>query len=806
MSDNVIEVAVKASVGQLDDAMDRAASSVERAAQRMQQSFSVSTATINSSVGNTAQVSSTLGDSFATAATKGETHFKSAGVSIRGAGEAARNAGEAADDLGDKGRNAGDKVAHGMNRGKDAADLLGNILGVHIPRELKKILAQSDLLGPALKGAFSIIAIAAFIELAIKLGEKLSELISKTFIYTEAQQKLNEALIAGNKAILDSNEKISEKLKDNATIGLEGQARTLVRLQQEVTERNRLSAALQQQKEKAEELAKLQNETEQRPIQDKEGNVVGSVTVLSTRALEAQEKLTALNNTIGQTSKEVELADAKVAGLNKQFHFDGIEDGKKRVQEMKQHMADLFAKWDKELERLKASSDAFKGFDIDREIKYWEEKKKLVANGSREAVEIEIKIAEAKARKSREENKLEMARIQSEIEVAKTGSEERVRAEQSALAQIKKTYGEQSAEFIAQQGKVEEAQRQKTENDNKLEQERLEHKLRLDVMDVEREEQHQLRLLEIKRDRILADLALEGASVEKMLSVERTFEDQRYQLTRRSLERKRALYQQFNVLSPENPQALEALKKLDSQAEQEQDRHNQAHLESDQKMLLKKKQMWDQMFGHLRSGLSQSFRSMLFTGHGFAEGMRSIAEGILGDFIDMLVNMAVAWIEKQIMMKVFHMTTKTEEMAMNETAAAAEIATGEGVNEALIMSNAALAAAVAYAYWAWNPAVAGAMAAGAYSAVASLAPLAMFEQGGIVGADMLAYVHQDEMVLPADLSQGIQEAVNGGGFGGANFNVNLIAMDSKSFEQTLDRNARALARQVEKQLRRMNLS
>jgi hypothetical protein len=83
-----------------------------------------------------------------------------------------------------------------------------------------------------------------------------------------------------------------------------------------------------------------------------------------------------------------------------------------------------------------------------------------------------------------------------------------------------------------------------------------------------------------------------------------------------------------------------------------------------------------------------------------------------------------------------------------------------------------------------------AAAATAEGAIMAFAAQLGFEQGGIVPADQMAMVHQDEMVLPQNISKGMQEMLRnyseGSGLGGArdgDLHVHVPSMDAKSFER-----------------------
>lgn len=123
--------------------------------------------------------------------------------SLKGAGAAGKKAG---DDIRDGMRGA----AEGTREAREAAKLLGEEMGVRIPRALAGVLAKSETLGPLLASAFSVAAVIGFAELAEKAGEKLSEWVSNEFIFTDADKDLAKTLDATNKSIEARNAKIQQ--------------------------------------------------------------------------------------------------------------------------------------------------------------------------------------------------------------------------------------------------------------------------------------------------------------------------------------------------------------------------------------------------------------------------------------------------------------------------------------------------------------------------------------------------------------------------------------------------------------------
>lgn len=101
-----------------------------------------------------------------------------------------------------------------MAQAKDSADILKDTLGVHLPRELTKLLAHSRIIGPALAGAFSGVAVLGFISVLGQLPELYDKLKAKVAGWDEASQKAYENLIENNKKALEGLVAFQAKLTE----------------------------------------------------------------------------------------------------------------------------------------------------------------------------------------------------------------------------------------------------------------------------------------------------------------------------------------------------------------------------------------------------------------------------------------------------------------------------------------------------------------------------------------------------------------------------------------------------------------
>jgi hypothetical protein len=133
---------------------------------------------------------------------------------------------------------------------------------------------------------------------------------------------------------------------------------------------------------------------------------------------------------------------------------------------------------------------------------------------------------------------------------------------------------------------------------------------------------------------------------------------------------------------------------------------------------------------------------------------------------------------------------------------------------AQVMSDAAVAAAGAFAATAAipfiGPELAPAAAADAFMAVSAFAPLASFDVGAWnLPRDMVAQVHKGETIMPANFAAGFRDAVSGGGSdsgkGGGDTNhyhLGVNALDGRSVERLLSSQSHTIAKALQKQVSR----
>jgi hypothetical protein len=139
---------------------------------------------------------------------------------------------------------AGEKTTVSMTQARESAALLGEEVGVHIPRGLATFLAELPAVGQAMSLAFSGFAILGLIEVLVKAGEKIAEFVQNTFIYTQAEKDAAAATKSAADAIGEQTTELAKLQEAYLRIGLSGSALTGLDLSEARAEVDKLQAKL----------------------------------------------------------------------------------------------------------------------------------------------------------------------------------------------------------------------------------------------------------------------------------------------------------------------------------------------------------------------------------------------------------------------------------------------------------------------------------------------------------------------------------------------------------------------------------
>ena len=193
--------------------------------------------------------------------------------------------------------------------------------------------------------------------------------------------------------------------------------------------------------------------------------------------------------------------------------------------------------------------------------------------------------------------------------------------------------------------------------------------------------------------------------------------------------------------------------------------------------LQEQKQKWDTFFQAVSSGFSSSIMGLIkgtmTWGEAFKNVIAQALEGIINFFVQWGIKAAIQW---------------ATNLAMTQTA---NVAQATGAAAVYAVNAAASVAAIPVTGWALAPETGAAAYAQGLSWAGMASAAGGWEQ---VPSDQVAMIHKNEMVLPANLAEGVRQnlAGAGGGAGGGSAVINIQANDAKSFNDMLRRNTGGL--------------
>jgi hypothetical protein len=214
---------------------------------------------------------------------------------------------------------------------------------------------------------------------------------------------------------------------------------------------------------------------------------------------------------------------------------------------------------------------------------------------------------------------------------------------------------------------------------------------------------------------------------------------------------------------------------------------------------------WQSLMRPIQRAFDTSITGMILGTTTLQKAVANIAQSIIAEFVNLGVKMVTNWIASELAM-----TTATEAGAGARTAAEGEGMAAGLAMKALnavksIMTDSAQAFSGIFAFLApiMGPAAAGPAAAGEAAVMAAAGGIASAAGGWVVPSNQLAMVHQNEMILPANISQGLQNMISGsGGTGGASpVVINVSAIDSQDVKRFFQSNGSQLVTALNKAMR-----
>lgn len=164
------------------------------------------------------------------------------------------------------------RMSSGFERSRESARLLREETGIFLPRALQGVIAQSQLLGPALNAAFSGLAVVGFVQVLASVPKAIDGVIEKFTGAKAALDAMNSSQAALNKSLEQMNKELEQTQRRNAVIGMSslGAAQTNLGFRQaDIAAQQKVVSDLKQQ------LADMQKATVPTDLVLPSGEVIG---------------------------------------------------------------------------------------------------------------------------------------------------------------------------------------------------------------------------------------------------------------------------------------------------------------------------------------------------------------------------------------------------------------------------------------------------------------------------------------------------------------------------------------------------
>jgi hypothetical protein len=218
---------------------------------------------------------------------------------------------------------------------------------------------------------------------------------------------------------------------------------------------------------------------------------------------------------------------------------------------------------------------------------------------------------------------------------------------------------------------------------------------------------------------------------------------------------------------------------------------------------------WKTMFKSIQTGMDQMIRGILMGTQSIGQAFSRLGADLLVIMTEALAKILLKHIAHWVAVNVIEKSAALQSLATLLTGNAAKQATTSATNVAMVTSDAGVAGAAGFASamlalpFPANVAVAPGVMAAAIASTLSMIPLAAAAggwdvPGNIPGSGALTLIHPREMVLPANIAQGVRSMTSGGGSSASSGEIHIHmgdvhATDSRGVEKLLRQQADTLA-------------
>jgi len=325
------------------------------------------------------------------------------------------------------------------------------------------------------------------------------------------------------------------------------------------------------------------------------------------------------------------------------------------------------------------------------------------------------------------------------------------------------------------------------------------------------------KVLEHKIKMVAEDTQIAQDAIKQKLAMGQISQEEEYQLQAALLNKEFELTQKYKKEEAENLKGdLKAKKDVLDQIELLRKQHDRNMQKLSNQVVLEQRKDWKALADGIKSSFGGAIKGMITGATTFQQAMQQMSKQVLGLVMEMGIKMLQSTI-KNVWASVFaHQageaakTTSTEEGSLKRMAANLKDTIKQINNAAVSAAAGAYNAMVGIPYV--GP-VLGAIAAGVtYTAVLAFGAMASAAGGYEIpsGVNPVTQLHQDEMVLPADLSSGLKNIIRSGqtgdGMGGSNgthVHMHVNTLDAKGVKSFMKANKAAVASAAVAHMRNM---
>ena len=479
------------------------------------------------------------------------------------------------------------------------------------------------------------------------------------------------------------------------------------------------------------------------------------------------------------------------------------------------------AAWKEALqEQLEAENNYF-GDSKAEELAYWESKLALTTEKSKEWYAVEHEIYTLKKADAQQSLNDQIATYSAEIAAAKGNYAQQLTLEQQKVAAIGAAYGQQSKQYqdaLREMENMERAHQQELlqiatagiQARAKAEEDLVAVDKQLASIRLQSERSTEAMLAATGRESKAKASADDAVYAAQEVAQEEATANAVYEIKLKALQAELALDNQ----TPEHKAAIDKqIEQLEAAHQAQMVQLNAAGAlkvqQAQDKAAEESYQAWDQSFQKIGSEGTSIFNGLITSQMTWAQAFNKICMDVLGYFENMGVKMVASWLAKLAAKKAAATADAAAENTITATQQAAGLTADKVAAISQITTDAAVAAAGAFAATASipiiGPGLAPAAAAAAYADVEAFAGLASAAGGwGDIPQDQIAQVHKNEMILPAPIASGVRDAISAtgtlgsggggssGGSGGAP-TLNIYALDGQSVYNVLTQNSGQVA-------------